>query len=221
METYKLSKNQLKRNENLERIFNIELSYNAYLNVVYNQKHVFVVGELFGQFLELDILILVYVFDNSGQSIQKEHIKFDSDKFEGLGSFKFHIPLTDNIDIENISILACPILEFMNHSIYRLGVLPVVGINIPDRKPFVKKISVGDEVELNAEPQNPYDKNAIRVTDNNGNMLGYVGKELALLLSKIIVDASSLCIKATVIKKQRGVLFIEINENVLEVIKIL
>lgn len=221
MEVYKLNKEHLKRKLDLERISNVELSYNAFFEINSYQNFLFVVGEILGELLESNILIFVSVLDDSSKIIGKTYVKVEAEKFEGIGSFKFHIPLNNDIEIKDITIVVCPILEFMNHPTYRLGILPVVGINFPERKPFVKGISIGSEVSLDFEPENPFDENAIRVSDSNGNMLGYIAKEWALLLSKIVDRGSSFCSKATLIEKNPKKLLIEIdpNEAFLEVIK--
>lgn len=58
-------------------------------------------------------------------------------------------------------------VEFSNDEIQ------VVGIALPQRKAFVSRIKVGDELELIREPQNEYDTRAIRVNDLEGNQVGY------------------------------------------------
>lgn len=55
--------------------------------------------------------------------------------------------------------------------------IQVVGITLPQRKPFVSKINVGDLLEIIREPFNEYDSRAIRVNDLNGNQIGYFAKD--------------------------------------------
>lgn len=62
----------------------------------------------------------------------------------------------------------------------------LVGITIENRVEFVSKLCVGDEVFLERDKNNIYDKNAIKVLDKNQNLLGYISKQWATILSKKI-----------------------------------
>lgn len=56
-------------------------------------------------------------------------------------------------------------------------IIQVVGITIPQRKPYVANLKIGDVLEIVREPDNPYDSRAIRVNDSNGNQVGYFAKD--------------------------------------------
>lgn len=59
----------------------------------------------------------------------------------------------------------------------------MVGINIPSRKKYNQLLQVGDSVKLVREKDNIYDGNAIKVLDNDKNMLGYISAEWSSIFS--------------------------------------
>jgi hypothetical protein len=63
-------------------------------------------------------------------------------------------------------------------------ILPVVGITQKERIPFVKKLLVGDKVIFERDAKNPYDKNAIKVLDSDGEHLGFLSKEWASIYAE-------------------------------------
>lgn len=60
----------------------------------------------------------------------------------------------------------------------------VVGVTIGDRQSSVKTCRSGEELQLQREPFNEVDKNAIAVLNKNGVKLGYLSKEIAPSLAK-------------------------------------
>lgn len=73
----------------------------------------------------------------------------------------------------------------------------VVGVNFrgADAKEVVKSLSVGDNLALAREPNNPYDANAIRVLYPEYDMtwIGYIEKEVAEEVAPLL-DSSRACI---------------------------
>jgi len=59
----------------------------------------------------------------------------------------------------------------------------VVGVTYEGRQSIVALLKVGEEVQLIREPENPYDRNSIRVLRKNGQCLGFIGKLLAAELA--------------------------------------
>lgn len=51
--------------------------------------------------------------------------------------------------------------------------------NVAGSTIYTAKVSVGDAVQFVLEPDNPADKNAIRVVNTNGDTIGYVPKASA------------------------------------------
>lgn len=60
----------------------------------------------------------------------------------------------------------------------------LVGITMANRKKYVNELIIGEEVILQRENDNKYDSNAIKVSNSNGNQLGYISKQWASMLSK-------------------------------------
>lgn len=60
----------------------------------------------------------------------------------------------------------------------------IVGITFEARQESAAKVKLGDLVWLVRQPSNPYDKNAIAVTRQNGESLGFVNRNLAARLSR-------------------------------------
>ncbi|WP_339217002.1 HIRAN domain-containing protein [Ornithinibacillus sp. FSL M8-0202] len=57
--------------------------------------------------------------------------------------------------------------------------LPVVGVTRPERRKFVSNVKIGDNLFLIRDEDNPYDRNAILVVDNDDNEIGFIAKDWA------------------------------------------
>ncbi len=68
----------------------------------------------------------------------------------------------------------------------RIITTKVVGVSFEGRQEVVAKLQMGDRVWLEREPFNPYDTNAIRVTRNNGEQIGYISRHLASSLAPLM-----------------------------------
>jgi hypothetical protein len=55
----------------------------------------------------------------------------------------------------------------------------VVGVTFENRQEVVARLQMGDLIWLEREPGNPFDLNAIRVSRNNGEQIGYLNRYLA------------------------------------------
>ena len=62
----------------------------------------------------------------------------------------------------------------------------VVGVTFENRQEVVAKLRLGDQVWLEREAFNRYDKNAIKVIRNNGEQIGYLSRQLALSLAPLM-----------------------------------
>lgn len=62
-------------------------------------------------------------------------------------------------------------------------VIQIVGIGIPERKPFVDALSIDEELILIRDINNEFDINAIKVTNQKGNHVGFVAKDYASILA--------------------------------------
>lgn len=69
----------------------------------------------------------------------------------------------------------------LNNQIITLEKIPVVGVARPERKRYVSQIQVGDELFLNRDKENKFDKNAIEVLNKDNKLIGYVGKDWACI----------------------------------------
>jgi single-stranded-DNA-specific exonuclease len=58
-------------------------------------------------------------------------------------------------------------------------VTSVVGVTYDGRQAVVLKLVMGEEVFLLRDPLNPYDRNAIKVINQQGQQLGFIARELA------------------------------------------
>jgi hypothetical protein len=68
----------------------------------------------------------------------------------------------------------------------RILMTKVVGVTFENRQEVVAKLQMGDRVWLEREPANPYDFNAIKVSRNNGEQIGYINRHLATSLAPIM-----------------------------------
>lgn len=60
----------------------------------------------------------------------------------------------------------------------------VAGVTFENRQVLVSKVQQGEFIGLLREPDNKYDKNAIKVMNQHGMQLGYIPKDLARDLAK-------------------------------------
>ncbi len=66
--------------------------------------------------------------------------------------------------------------------------LVVRGISKHGRSGYAGLFSPGQAVSLERDPANPYDPNAVKVLLSDGSMLGYVAREMAASVSRILAD---------------------------------
>lgn len=66
-----------------------------------------------------------------------------------------------------------------NSSNTLVGYINVVGINIKDRKKYVDRLNVDDELYVVRELDNTFDNNAIKVLDKDNNHIGYISSDYA------------------------------------------
>lgn len=69
---------------------------------------------------------------------------------------------------------------------YRSGSLictKVAGVTFDNRQAILAKLVYGETIQLRREPENPYDRNAIRVERLNGEQIGYLNRSMAARLA--------------------------------------
>lgn len=74
----------------------------------------------------------------------------------------------------------------------RIITTKVVGVTFDNRQELIAKLQMGDRIWLEREPFNRYDTNAIKVTRNNGEQIGYISRHLARSLAPIMDRFGSL-----------------------------
>ena len=74
-----------------------------------------------------------------------------------------------------------PIPESRIHG--RLITTKVVGVSFEGRQEIVARLHMGDRLWLEPEGNNPFDGNAVKVTRNNGEQIGYLNRYLAANLA--------------------------------------
>ena len=72
-----------------------------------------------------------------------------------------------------------------------------VGVSFENRQDVIARMQMGDRVWLDREPENPYDPNAIAVCRSNGEMVGFISRDLAACIAPYF-DAYSYPIKGRV-----------------------
>ncbi len=69
---------------------------------------------------------------------------------------------------------------------YRSGSLictKVAGVTFNNRQAVVARLVPSETIQLRREPNNPYDRNAIRVERLNGQQIGYLNRNMAARLA--------------------------------------
>lgn len=64
--------------------------------------------------------------------------------------------------------------------------LLVVGITRPETRKYVKELKSGDVILFQRDSENKYDKNAVKVLNIDGNMIGFLSKEWACIYAEKI-----------------------------------
>lgn len=101
---------------------------------------------------------------------------------------EFKLLIVDGDMYSTLEKMFCNIIpnwEYTN-AILKKEIIPVVGITLKERKLFVENLKLNDTVFLQRDPDNQYDKNAIRVLDKNGNMIGHIAKQWACIYAEKI-----------------------------------
>ncbi len=65
----------------------------------------------------------------------------------------------------------------------RVVTTKVVGVTFEGRQEVVARLQRGDRIWLEREPDNPYDRDAIKVSRENGEQIGYLNRHLAASLN--------------------------------------
>lgn len=66
------------------------------------------------------------------------------------------------------------------------------------RQEIIKReVLEDDKLSLEAEPENPYDSNAVKVLSKFGNQVGYLKKELAEKVKPALVNETDIRVKAS------------------------
>lgn len=68
----------------------------------------------------------------------------------------------------------------------------VVGVTYENRQAIIKKMRDGESLILQREPDNDYDKNAIKVIRSDGQKIGYLNKDLAVKIQQYFNDTKLL-----------------------------
>lgn len=59
----------------------------------------------------------------------------------------------------------------------------VVGVTFGERQKYIRDMQIGERIILEREPDNTYDKNAIKVINSKGFQIGFISKDLAAQLA--------------------------------------
>ena len=62
----------------------------------------------------------------------------------------------------------------------------VVGVSFEGRQKYVRQTQVNEQLTLQRDYNNPYDRNAIKVINASGNQIGFISKELAENMARSI-----------------------------------
>jgi hypothetical protein len=84
------------------------------------------------------------------------------------------------------------------HKLTSLGTADTKFTLIVGTQYYVGEAHAGEYVNLEREPQNPYDRNAIKVLNQAGQKVGHIKKELAQVLSPLMRDNTHLQLDATI-----------------------
>jgi len=55
----------------------------------------------------------------------------------------------------------------------------VAGVSFDGRQRYVRRLRIGESLILERDRYNPYDRNAIKVMNSNGEQIGFISKEIA------------------------------------------
>ena len=62
-------------------------------------------------------------------------------------------------------------------------VAKIVGVSFGNHQSVIRKLQVGEEVRLVRDPDSPFDANAIKVVNLNGQQCGFLSRDLAAKLA--------------------------------------
>lgn len=67
----------------------------------------------------------------------------------------------------------------------------IAGVTFEGRQVYVKRLCVGEKLELVRQPHNAYDSNAIAIFNKSGNQIGFISKDIASRMALFIDNGSS------------------------------
>lgn len=89
--------------------------------------------------------------------------------------------------------------------------IPVVGINVGSRLKAIQSLNEGDALQLIREPENPFDKNAIKVYTKDGREIGFVAKDWASILAYKMDIGFSYAIALNKVEVEKKVVYIQVK----------
>lgn len=89
--------------------------------------------------------------------------------------------------------------------------VPVVGINVGGRLKAIQSLNEGDALQLVREPENPFDKNAIKVYTKEDQEIGFVAKDWASILAYKMDIGFSYTVTLEKVEVEKKVVYIQVK----------
>lgn len=188
----------------LNKMFGINIVHSYFKGNYTSNINIEIIGEeLYGKFK-----INIDIYDENGTLIMPiQSISIDGKTFDGITAQQ--IRLYDNhLDaLENYHIRIYPTNSYIEDKHFTSMTLIHVGLNFGDRRNYIDKLSIDDSVILTLDKYNEFDKFAVKVSDSNGNHIGFLSSDCAFVYNQFIQDNDEK--KADILKINKSSIYLK------------
>lgn len=188
----------------LNNKFSVNLQYGFFDHDYMNFLNIEVLGdELYGNF---NIKVDIYDNENNFKSTIGS-LNINGQTFDGITAKKFPINKRLIDDAHDSHIRIYPTNSYIEDPMYESMTLVQVGLNVGERRKYIDKLSVGETVYLSPDPNNEFDRFAVKVLDANENHIGFLKSDCAYIYNQFIDDYENK--PATILKINKSSIYLK------------
>ncbi|MCM3745363.1 HIRAN domain-containing protein [Sporosarcina luteola] len=188
----------------LNERFGINLVHSFFQDDYSSNIYMEVIGdELYGKFK-----INIDIYDENGTLIMPiKSIPIDGSTFDGITANRIRLNNRHLDALEKCHIRIYPTNSYLDDKHFTSMTLIHVGLNYGDRRNYIDKLNIGDFVTLTLDKYNEFDKFAVKVSDSNGNHIGYLNSDCAFVYNQFLQDDGEK--KACILKINKSSIYLE------------
>lgn len=188
----------------LNERFGINIVHSYFEGDYSSNINIEIIGEeLYGKFK-----INIDIFDENGTLIMPIYsFPIDGKTFDGITAQQIRLYDKHLNALEKHHIRIYPTNSYLEDKHFTSMTLVHVGLNFGDRRNYIDKLSIGDFVILTLDKYNEFDKFAVKVSDSNGNHIGFLNSDCAFIYNQFIQDNDER--KASILKINKSSIYLK------------